>query len=181
MKKTKIGNASKVQTRDRLCDSIGVTLRDIIVKDLLTDSEKKLYYPKEKAEQFELFNIYIDKYEKDPDVSFNFSINGEPAESICYAFEMFTLSGNNNESGNEPQRTLGTFKTGSADTIVSFKMPIDPELNTFSEHANGKSYANYVVYGVVSQENKPRIMLGKGKIYMTDVLFDLTENILDGQ
>ena len=179
MRKTKIGEEPKIQKRDRLCDSVDVTLRDIIVKDLLTKSDKNLYYSDKKSEQLELFNIYIDNEENNPDVRFNFSINGEPASKECSSFEMFTLSGNDNESGNDPYKIVGTMVSSEPDTIVSFDMPIDPSLNTFPQHRDGYSYANYVVYGV--KKNKSKIMLGKGKIYMTNILFDLTESILNGQ
>jgi len=183
MEKTKIvTSTSKANSFDRMCDSVGITLRDLIVKDLLTDSEKKTYYSQVKAEQLRLFNIYIDKAEISPDVKFNFSINDEPASTECYAYEMYTLSGNNNESGAEPFLVEGVIVSALPDTIVSFEMPIDSELNTFSQHKEGKSYANYVIYGIhKDKKNKSRIMLSKGKIYMTDVIFDLTESILDGQ
>ena len=193
MEKTKIIKSDqKVTTRNRLCDSVEVTLRDIIVKDLLTDSEKKTYYDEKKLKQFDLFNIYIDKHEEDPDVRFNFSINDEPAGNTCDGFEMFVLSGNNNETGINPIKIPGSIISSHPDTIVQFEMPIDAKLNAFSYHSDGRSYANYAIYGIEGHHGgesddsnnaykQTRIMLSKGKIYMTDVIFDLTENILDGQ
>jgi len=180
MIKSKIKKGSdKFTTFDRMCDAIGITLRDLIVKDLLTDSDTATYYNKRKAELFPLFNIYIDRYENDPSVKFNLSIDGKPASEECSKYEMFTISGNSNESGNEPHQLYGTIVSSTPDTIVKFSMPIDPDLHTFSQHKDGFSYANYVIYGI--KDDKSKIMLCKGKIHMTDVLFDLTENILDGQ
>ena len=105
MSKTRIGcngNGSKVKEVNRLCDAIDVSLRDLIVKDLLSDSEIKMYYEKDKAEMLPKFNIYIDKHEEDPSVVFNLSVDGEPASRICSSYEIVTLSGNNNESGADP-------------------------------------------------------------------------------
>jgi len=184
MSKTKIGcnvSGSKVKKQDRLCDTLDISLRDLIVKDLLTDSEIKMYYKKNKAEMLDKFNIYIDKYEEDPSVVFNLSIDGKPASETCFKYEIVTISGNSNESGADPLFSDGEIVEPLPDTIVKFTMPIDPSLNSFSQHTDGKSYANYVIYGIKKGTSKSRIMLCKGKIYMTDVLFDLTENILDGQ
>ena len=51
MIKTKIksDHGNKVVQPDRLCDTIDISLRDLIVKDLLTDTEINMYYEKEKA------------------------------------------------------------------------------------------------------------------------------------
>jgi len=184
MSKTKIGckaSGSKVKEVNRLCDAIDVSLRDLIVKDLLSDSEIKMYYEKDKAELLPKFNIYIDKHEENPSVVFNLSVNGEPASTVCSSYEIVTISGNSNESGAEPLFSDGKILASLPDSIIEFTMPIDPELNSFSQHSNGRSYANYVIYGLRTGSKKSRIMLCKGKIHMTDVLFDLTENILDGQ
>ncbi len=184
MRKTKIGvktdHGNKIVQPDRLCDVIDISLRDLIVKDLLTDTEIKMYYEKDKAEMLPLFTIYIDKHEKDPSVVFNLSVNGEPASIICKSYEIVTLAGNNNDTGNEPLFGIGSILQDAPDSIVEFPIPIDSNLNSFSEHKNGKSYANYVIYGI-EKKGKSKIMLCKGKIYMTDVIYDLTENILDGQ
>jgi len=184
MRKTKIGDkvdhGNKVVKPDRLCDTIDVSLRDLIVKDLLTDTEIEMYYEKEKAEMLPLFTIYIDKHEEDPSVVFNLSVNGEPASTVCSSYEIVTLAGNNNDTGNDPLFQAGSILQDAPDSIVKFPIPLDPKLHSFSEHKNGKSYANYVIYGI-EKKGKSRIMLCKGKIYMTDVIYDLTESILDGQ
>ena len=179
MRKTPIGTKSKIVEPDRLCDSIDITLRDIIVKDLLSDTEKKTYYDEKKREQFNKFDIYVDKYEADPKVVFNFSVDDEPACKEYSSFEMYTVSGNNNETGNDPVKIDGQVLSTAPDSIVEFKMPLEEKDNTFSFHSNGYGYANYVIYAVGS--NLRKTVLAKGKIYMTDVLFDLTESILDGQ
>ena len=181
---------AKIKQSDRLCDSANIQLRDILLKDLLSESELKTYYSEDKANIMRQMNIFVDKYEDDPMVSFNFSVNGEPASFVCEKYELITLSGKNNESGSDPVRSFGNVLQQEPDTIVQFEMPID-DMDTFSYHKDGISYANYVIYGIPgdigSGENtstatkQSRIMLSKGRIYMTDVLFDLTESVLDGQ
>ncbi|MCK5849055.1 MAG: hypothetical protein KAH01_07675 [Caldisericia bacterium] len=192
--KTKIVQSTtsnpKIKQADRLCDTANIKLRDILLKDLISESDMKTYYSEDKANILRQMNIFIDKYEDDPMVSFNFSVNGEPASKVCNKYELITLSGKNNESGSDPVKSWGTVLQSAPDTVVQFKMPIDDD-NTFSYHKDGIRYANYVIYGIPnkvgSEENTSRdakqskIMLSKGRIYLTDVLFDLTENILDGQ
>ncbi len=172
MKKTKI------TSRDRLCDALGVTLKDIIVKDLLSDSDTDLYYDSRKASLLRKMNIYIDKEEGEQDVAFNLSIDDKPAFEKCKTFKMYLLSGKNNETGADPIAIDGNILTEEPDTIVAFRMPVNNK-DTFSYHKDGYSYANYVIYGISDRTTK--IILSKGKIYMTDILFDLTETEIDGQ
>ena len=186
-----IPSGTKIKIADRLCDTAEIRLRDILLKDLITESDMKTYYSEDKANILRQMNLYIDKYEEDPLVTFNFSINGEPASQLCDKYEMITLSGKSNESGADPIYIDGVILQNNPDTIVQFNMPID-DLDTFSYHKDGISYANYVIYGVPGSnderpekdavvQKKSKIMLSKGRIYMTDVLFDLTESVLDGQ
>ncbi len=179
-KRTKIDTTKplkeKIKQSDRLCDTANIKLRDILLKDLLTESDMKTYYAEDKANILRQMDIFIDKEEEDPLVSFNFSVDNEPASIVCSAYHMFTLSGKNNESGSDPLKIIGEVLQSEPDTIVKFKIPNSED--TFSQHKDGISYANYVIYGIT---DKSKIVLSKGKIYMTDILYDLTENILDGQ
>ncbi len=169
---------TKITSRDRLCDALGITLKDIIVKDLLSDSDIDLYYDSKKAAMLQKMNIYIDKEEGEQDIAFNLSIDGKPSIEKCNSFRMYLLSGKNNESGADPVAVDGDILAEEPDTIVSFKMPVNNK-DTFSYHKDGYSYANYAIYGI--GDKKTKIILSKGKIYMTDILFDLTETEIDGQ
>ena len=179
---------TKIKSTDRLCDAVDVTLKDLIVKDLLSNTEKEMYYDSDKRDEFDLFNIYIDFEENNVIVPFNFSIDGEPACDICDKYVMYTLSGKNNETGSDPYKIDGIVQCELPDSIISFEIDTENK-DSFSYHKDGYRYSNYVVYGYRKDMATPastnqlnsKILLAKGKIYMTDVLFDLTENILNGQ
>jgi len=194
----------------RLENAVTLTLRDIIMKDLVTSTEtgENCIKYNEKFNEMDRLNIYIDKFEFESNVTFNLSINNDPAFRSASEFEMFLVSGNYNEVGAKPYKICGIVKQTEPDTHVLFKIPFDDEQIIFSYHNNGFSYANYVIYAVLRSEyqppntletstndfktyspratnvpidNRPRALICKGKIYRTDILYDLTESVLDGQ
>jgi len=171
--------------------AVRLTLRDIIMKDMLTDSELKVHTDCNKDIDFDKLNIYIDYYEFGARVLFNLSINSDPASVHAEKFEMFLVSGNNNEQGKRPELIEGDVETTEPDTLVSFSMPIEAKTMDliFSSHEDGYSYATYVIYAVLScqedtitgMDTRSRILMCKGKIYRTDMLFDMTESMIDGK
>ncbi|MCK5848718.1 MAG: hypothetical protein KAH01_05925 [Caldisericia bacterium] len=183
MKKTKI------KSTDRLCDAHSVTLRDILLLNLLEDNEIKTYYKSLDTDLIKnVFNVFLDKGESPSTVLFNLSINDKKALDTVDNFVMYVVSGKNNETGSDPLTLDGIVINTEHDdhTIVSFTLDTtDPDY--FSYHAGGYSYANYVIYGRKDdiqpndKSSKPNILLCKGKIYVTDVLYDFTESVLDGQ
>ena len=109
---------------------------------------------------------------------------------------MFIVSGNNNESGSAPLTIQGVIEETEPDTLVSFEMPIeehDPIENiagAYSRHKNGYSYANYALYAITSEyarlnnnetDTREKLLMCKGKIFRTNVLFDMTENVINEQ
>jgi hypothetical protein len=176
---------------NRLSNAVNVTMRDILLKDLLSETEKNIYF--DDSSKLNQMNIFIDYMEYTRKVLFNFSINGEPAITRAEEFEMYLVSGNNNEMGNKPIKICGTIENENPDTLVSFLLPQDEDKISvsFSQHNDGGySYSNYTIYCVLNDpdntspgglDTRERLLLCKGKIYKTNLLYDLTEAKLDGQ
>lgn len=176
--------------KSRVADAVTMTMREILMKDILTRSEMAKDCTGSK--ELEKLDVYLDYMEYTQKVLFNLSINDEKAFDRAEEFEMYLVSGRNNDSGRKPLKICGVVEQETPDTFVSFKMPVegtDVE-KIFSEHLEGYSYVNYAIYSVLKDQQFPaegsvdareRLIMCKGKIYKTNILMDYTENILDGQ
>jgi len=203
---------TKIRKPNRMSDAVNVSLRDILMKDLLNETELKDGCSLNSTyNELQLFNFFVDQYENFSQTIFNLSINGEPASKLSKTYEMFLVPGNYNDKGVEPYKIIGKVRTSEPDTIVQFNIPTSDDQFIFSQHINGYSYSNYVVYAIFDvdqinaeipapppsegggivltqndsssgsgSDNTIRLLLGKGKIYKTNLLYDLVESKLDG-
>lgn len=228
---TKSNTRTKIKTANRLGDAINISLRDIIMKNLLTEIEMQEGCNLNASyEELKRLNFFVDQYENYGKIAINFSINGEPAIDHASIFKMFLVPGRDNDAGVDPYEITGTIIMGEPDTVVEFKIPTDKDKFIFSQHANGYAYSNYVIYSIIrknddsnsgsgsgsnsgsgsgggifsideysrrknSRSDDPlissepatetsddtRLLMCSGKIYKTNILYDLVESKLDGQ
>lgn len=179
------------ENEERLKDAIRLTLRDILMNDVLTETEMGASCGiRNDPEDVCKTNLYMDRAENVGSFVFNLNINGEPAADNCLGYWMALVPGRANDKGLPEMYITGELIQSRPSTIVKFTLPTEDFDNIFSEHKDGYSYSNYALYGMTSTPPQPpvpsktnnpgeqtsNILFSKGKIYRTDIITDYVEN-----
>lgn len=169
---------SKKIIKDRTVENASnVSLRDILLNDLLSETERE-YYCRSKGDIDNVckFNLFMDAGEGIPTFTFNLMVGGRPAAEKCSSFFVSLVPGRGNDKGFSPIYIDCIIKSLAPLTIVELTIPAEHIYNAFSNHENGYSYSNYALYGRIATEAASNMLFSKGKIYKTDVITDAVEN-----
>jgi len=180
-------------------DRLKLTLRDIIAADMFKDdtiADEMLGYNISNASRE--FDYFIDESEQFSTIVFDVKINSIEAVKLATYYKLVLLSGNRNDSGAEPLEITGQFTSVDSHTIVEFTIDNSDSTFCFSQHDNGYSYANYVMYAAINEKersigntsevnnliigstfypdnNTQWLLCAKGRIIKSNIVHDLTE------
>lgn len=167
--------SNKIIKDGRNSSPANLTIKEIILNDLLYESEKQYYYTKEGVPFSECsMDLFMDKKEISGMFTFKLEINGEPAGNKCSSFFALLVPGRQNDKGVNEVRFDCSVDHTTERTLVTLHV-ISPNIDQFfSDHKDGYSYANYSLFGVVSTDNS-NLLVARGKIYRSDVVGDAVE------